>query len=77
MRKKIQLDPYWTPQREVQDGRKPTEKGKTIKLIEENGPLCNLRMVKFVLNKTSKAQTNLKNINLYHYEVSLLGKFNR
>ena len=56
-RKKIQLDPYLTPQTEVGSGwiKDPTEKGKTIKVTEENVDLCNLRTVKDFLNKTSKA----------------------
>ena len=61
-RKKIQLDPYLTPQTEVGSGwiKDPTEKGKTIKVTEENVDLCNLRTVKDFLNKTSKAWRKLK-----------------
>lgn len=60
--KKTHLDPCLTPQTKVGSGwiKDPTEKGKTIKVTEENVDLRNLRTVKDFLNKTSKAWRKLK-----------------
>lgn len=55
--KKTQLDPYLTPHIEVGSEwiKDPTEKDKTIRLIEETIDLRTLKMGKNFFNKTLKA----------------------